>query len=36
MPDLSKPIELSFIFGSVVVIMLLIGVGIFLVKRYQS
>jgi flagellar biogenesis protein FliO len=35
MPDLSKPIELSFIFGTIGVIMLFIGVGIFLIKKYQ-
>ncbi len=33
MPDLSQPIELDFIFGTIAVILLVTAIGIVLVKR---
>jgi len=34
MPDISQPIELSFVFGTVAVIFVVIGIGIYFVKRF--
>jgi flagellar biogenesis protein FliO len=34
MPDFSKPLELSFVFGTIVVIFIVIGIGIYFVKKY--
>ncbi len=33
MPDLSQPIELNFIFGTIAVILVITAIGIILVKR---
>ncbi len=35
MVDFSKPVELSFVFLTIAMILLVIGVGVFLVKRYK-
>jgi len=34
MPDISQPIELSFVFGTVAVIFVVIGIGIYFVKKF--
>ena len=35
MPDISQPIELSFVFGTVAVIFVVIGIGIYFVKKFK-
>ncbi len=35
MPDLSQPISLDFIFGTIAVILVMIAIGIFLVKKFK-
>ena len=34
MPDISKPIELSFVFGTIAVIFVVIGIGIYFVRKF--
>jgi flagellar biogenesis protein FliO len=34
MPDISQPIELSFVFGTIGFIFVVIGIGVYLVKRF--
>jgi flagellar biogenesis protein FliO len=34
MPDISQPIELGFVFGAIGFILVVIGIGIYLVKRF--
>ena len=35
MPDLSQPIELSFIFATIAVIIAITAIGIFVVKKFE-
>ena len=35
MPDISQPIELSFVFGTIAVIFVVIGIGIYFVKKFK-
>ncbi len=35
MPDISQPIELSFVFSTVALIFVIIGIGIYFVKKYE-
>jgi len=35
MPDISKPIELSFVFGTIGIIFVVIAIGIYFVKKYS-
>ena len=34
MPDISQPIELGFVFGAIGSIFVVIGIGVYLVKRF--
>jgi flagellar biogenesis protein FliO len=34
MPDISQPIELSFVFGTIGFIFVVIGIGVYLVKKF--
>lgn len=35
MPDVSQPVELSFIFGTIAVIFVIIAIAIVLVKKFH-
>jgi len=35
MPDISQPIELGFVFGTIGVIFVVIGIGVYLVKKFS-
>ncbi len=34
MPDISQPIELSFVFGTIVVILIVTAIGVVLVRKF--